>query len=51
MPDAYAELCRQRADECWEEAERATDSRAKMHWLKLADEWSKLAQDIERETS
>jgi hypothetical protein len=44
-----AELCRQKAIECEEEAKRMTPSSFEAEaWLKLAKQWRELADRIER---
>jgi hypothetical protein len=43
-----AELCRQKAIECEEEAKRFPSSLEAEAWLKLAKQWRELADRIER---
>jgi hypothetical protein len=41
----------QQAQECRQQAERARTPLDKQTWLRLAEEWSKLAQAAERQTA
>jgi hypothetical protein len=43
-----AELCRQKAIECKEEAKRSVSLLDAEAWLKLAKQWRELANRIER---
>jgi len=45
------EQCRQRAAECEREAKRAINAIDKQQWLLLAEQWRKLAKEIEEEGS
>jgi hypothetical protein len=48
MPLAQAEYCRQKALECEEEAKRAGSPGRAEAWLKIAQQWRSLADQIER---
>jgi hypothetical protein len=48
MPSAQAEHCRQKALECEEEAKRAGSPGMADAWLKMAQQWRLLADQIER---
>jgi hypothetical protein len=48
MPSAQAEHCRQKALECEEEAKRAVTPGMADAWLKMAQQWRLLADQIER---
>ena len=48
MPLAQAEYCRQKALECEEEAKRAGSPGMADAWLKMAQQWRSLADQIER---
>jgi hypothetical protein len=43
-----AELCRQKAIECEQEAKRTPSSFEAEAWLKLAKQWRELAERIEK---
>ena len=40
-----ADKYRQKAEECRQEANKATDHDTKAGWLKLADKWQRMAQE------
>jgi hypothetical protein len=42
-----AEECRQRVTECLHEAKRAIRPIDQQHWIRLAEQWLKLAEEIE----
>jgi hypothetical protein len=42
-----AELYRKNADDCRQRATRARTTEGKAGWLKIAEEWQKLAEEIE----
>jgi hypothetical protein len=46
MPDDAARF-RKQADQCHEQAERAINPLDKEPWLRLAGDWTKMAQDAE----
>jgi hypothetical protein len=48
MPSAQAEHCRQQALECEDEAKRAGSPGMADAWLKMAQQWRSLADQIER---
>ena len=48
MPLAQAEYCRQKALECEDEAKRAGSPGRAEAWLKMAQQWRSLADQIER---
>jgi hypothetical protein len=48
MPLAQAEYCRQKALECEDEAKRAGLPGRAEAWLKMAQQWRSLADQIER---
>jgi hypothetical protein len=43
-----ADLYRQRARECREEAEKAVNPSEKAEWQRIADEWLKFVESIEK---
>jgi hypothetical protein len=51
MPETQAENFRRKAAECLRKAEQAAGSVDKQTWLKLADDWGKLArgEDLNQE--
>jgi hypothetical protein len=48
MRNAHAELCRQRAQECMQYADVTSHQKERTQWLWLAQDWLKLAEDIEK---
>jgi hypothetical protein len=44
-PISKAEQFRARADACFKQAENCSTEREKAHWLMLAEDWLKMAQD------
>jgi hypothetical protein len=48
MPLAQAEYCRQKALECEDEAKKAGSPGRAEAWLKMAQQWRSLADQIER---
>jgi hypothetical protein len=48
MTENDQERYRRRADECLQQAENARNPMDKEAWLKMAAEWTQLAQDAER---
>jgi hypothetical protein len=44
-------LYRQKAEECRQRAENCSNSRDKEMWLRLAEDWTTMAQEIERRLS
>ena len=44
-PTSKAEQFRAHADACVEQAENCSTEREKTHWLTLAEDWLKMAQD------
>jgi hypothetical protein len=48
MRNAHAEICRRRAEECRILAERSPEHWVREKFLKLADDWTKLANDVEK---
>ena len=43
-----ANQCRQKAEECVGHAQRAVDPADKVTWLRMAENWQKLAESIDR---
>jgi hypothetical protein len=48
MSDQEIARFRAQADECLQQAERSVRTTDKEAWLRMAGEWTKLAQDAER---
>jgi hypothetical protein len=48
MPSVQAEQCRQKALECEDEAKRTGSPGMADAWLKIAQQWRSLADQIER---
>jgi hypothetical protein len=45
-----ADKYRQKAEECRQDAHKATDHDTKAGWLKLADKWQRMAQEADPPT-
>lgn len=45
-----ADEFRRNADDCREQAERAINSLDKERWLKIAEQWLQMAQEIDKPT-
>jgi len=50
MPDIEPDKFRREAKECWQNAEQARNPTDKEAWLRLAEDWMKLArgEDLKR---
>jgi len=46
--DRHIVLYEKKAEECRQRAERSLNSFDEEAWLRLADDWAKMAQEIER---
>jgi len=47
MPENHPAACRQSAEMCRRRADAAKDAVSKVTWLKFAEEWLKLADEVE----
>lgn len=50
VSDHHIELYRRKAAECCRQAETCLDYPNRQMWLSLADDWIKMAQEVERRT-
>ena len=51
MTDTDADRFRKKAEECSQQAERSVSQLEKEHWLRLAADWIKLAENAEERRS
>jgi hypothetical protein len=48
VSDHHIELYRRKAEECRKQADKSFNSQDKESWLCLADDWTKMAEKVER---